>query len=66
LQAAAARGHIEIVSVLLEKGANVNAAGGEYGSPLQAAVAEGHTEIVSILLEKGANVNAAGARYESQ
>ncbi|KAJ6485270.1 ankyrin repeat-containing domain protein [Mycena vulgaris] len=65
LQAAAARGHTEIVSILLEKGADVNAAGGRYGSSLQAAAAGGHTEIVSILLEKGADVNAAGGRYGS-
>ncbi|KAJ7362215.1 hypothetical protein DFH08DRAFT_799268 [Mycena albidolilacea] len=58
-------GHAEIVSFLLEKGADVNAAGGENGSSLQAAAAEGHTEIVSILLEKGANINAAGGFYGS-
>ncbi|KAJ7310721.1 ankyrin repeat domain-containing protein [Mycena albidolilacea] len=55
-------GHAEIVSFLLEKGANVNTAGGFYGSSLQAATARGHTEIISILLEKGADVNAAGGR----
>ncbi|KAJ7436966.1 hypothetical protein B0H11DRAFT_2362535 [Mycena galericulata] len=56
-------GHLKIVCILLEKGANVNAAGGRYGSSLQAAAAGGHTEIVGILLEKGANVNAAGGQY---
>ncbi|KAJ7323836.1 hypothetical protein DFH08DRAFT_817316 [Mycena albidolilacea] len=61
-------GHTKIVGILLEKGANganVNAAGGRFGSPLQAAAGD-HTEIVSILLEKGANINAGGGRYESQ
>ncbi|KAF8128801.1 ankyrin repeat-containing domain protein [Mycena galopus ATCC 62051] len=58
-------GHIKIVHILLEKGADVNAAGGEYGTSLQVAAAEGHTEVVSILLEKGANVNAAGGYYGS-
>jgi hypothetical protein len=58
-------GHAEIVSFLLEKGADANAAGGEYGSSLQAAAARGYVEIVGILLEKGADVNAAGGRYGS-
>ncbi|KAJ7023916.1 ankyrin repeat-containing domain protein [Mycena alexandri] len=55
----------EFVHLLLEKGANINAAGGYYGSSLQAAAAGGHTEIVSILLENGADVNAAGGHYGS-
>jgi ankyrin repeat protein len=59
LQAAAAQGHTEIVGILLEKGADINAAGGRYGSSLQAAAAEGHTEIISILLDKGADTIAA-------
>ncbi|KAJ7440551.1 ankyrin repeat domain-containing protein, partial [Mycena galericulata] len=62
LHIAAAGGHIEIVRILLEKGANINAAGGREGSSLHIAAARGHTEIVRILLEKGANVNAAGGR----
>jgi ankyrin repeat protein len=56
LQAAAQEGHTEIVGILLDKGADVNAAGGFYGSSLQAAVQEGHTEIVSMLMEWGARV----------
>ncbi|KAJ7358190.1 hypothetical protein DFH08DRAFT_673480, partial [Mycena albidolilacea] len=56
-------GHTAIVSILFEKGADINAAGGHYGSPLQAAAALGHKEIVGIFLEKGANVNAAGVEY---
>ncbi|KAJ7024880.1 ankyrin repeat-containing domain protein [Mycena alexandri] len=58
-------GHAEIVSLLLEKGADVNATGGVYGGPLQAAAAGGHTEMVGILLEKGADINAAGGRNGS-
>jgi ankyrin repeat protein len=64
LQAAAARGYTEIVDILLEKGADVNAAGGENGSRLQAAATGGHTEIVGIL-EKGADINAVGGGYGS-
>ena len=36
-QAAAVRGHLEIVQLLLNKGANVNAQGREYGNAIQAA-----------------------------
>jgi ankyrin repeat protein len=63
--AASYYGHAKIVHILLEKGANVNAAGGKYGSPLQEAAAQGHIEIIGTLLEKGANVNAAGGVHGS-
>jgi ankyrin repeat protein len=65
LQIAAAGGHTETVSILLEKGANVNVAGGRDGSSLQIAAARGHTEIISILLKKGAKVNTAGGEHRS-
>jgi ankyrin repeat protein len=52
-----------IVKVLLEKGAEVNAQGGEYGNALQAASFGGHEAIVKVLLEKGAEVNAQGGIY---
>ncbi|KAJ6592423.1 ankyrin repeat-containing domain protein [Mycena capillaripes] len=58
-------GHMKIFHILLEKGADINAAGGSYGSSLQAAAVVGHTEIVNILLEKGADINAAGGSYGS-
>ncbi|KAF7343797.1 NACHT and ankyrin domain protein [Mycena sanguinolenta] len=53
-RAAAANGNTEIVHLFLDKGAEINAGGGEYGSALQAAAANDHTEIVSMLLAKGA------------
>jgi ankyrin repeat protein len=43
---------------LINKGADVNAQGGVYGSALQAASAKGYFEIIELLLEKGADVNA--------
>jgi ankyrin repeat protein len=44
----------------LDKGADVNAQGGDDGNALQSASAEGHQEIVQLLLDKGADVNAQG------
>ncbi|KAJ7851775.1 hypothetical protein B0H14DRAFT_3451084 [Mycena olivaceomarginata] len=38
----------EIVRILLDKGADVNAGGGEYGTSLYCAAEGGHTEIVRI------------------
>lgn len=60
LQAASQGGHEKIVQMLLEKGANVNAPGGQcgIGTALQAASQEGHEKIIQILLERGADVNA--------
>ena len=63
LQAASAGGHTEIVAILLEKGAKVNAKYGPYGTALASASFGGYTEIVKILLEKGAKVNARYGSY---
>jgi ankyrin repeat protein len=43
-------GHLQMVELLVEKGADVNATGGSYGSALQAAAARGHAEVVKYLL----------------
>ncbi|KAJ7603437.1 ankyrin repeat-containing domain protein [Mycena polygramma] len=58
-------GYIEGVSFLLEHGADVNAAGGYFGSALQAAAARGNVDTVRLLLEHGTDVNAAGGTYGS-
>ncbi|KAF5344526.1 hypothetical protein D9758_016478 [Tetrapyrgos nigripes] len=52
-----------VVMYTLEKGADVNAQGGEYGNALQAASLNGHLEVVRALLEKGVDVNAQGGFY---
>ncbi|TIA27570.1 hypothetical protein D6C78_11057 [Aureobasidium pullulans] len=63
--------------MLLDKGADVNAQGGEYGNALYAASAgghdkivqllldkeEGYDKIVQLLLDKGADVNAQSGHY---
>ena len=65
LQAASAEGHEQIVKLLLDNGANVDAQCGSYGSALQAASAKGHEQIVKLLLDNGANVNAQGGIFGS-
>jgi hypothetical protein len=52
-----------VVKLLLNKGADVNAQGGQYGNALQAASYEGDKQVVELLLNKGADVNAHGGHY---
>ena len=63
LQAAAYDGNLEVVQLLLDKGAEVNAQGGHYGNALQAAAYDGKSEVVRLLLDKGAEVKAQGGHY---
>ncbi|KAJ5091889.1 hypothetical protein NUU61_006759 [Penicillium alfredii] len=59
LQAAALQGDEKIVQMLLDQGADVNAAeGGYWGSALRAASAGGHEKVVQMLLDQGADVHA--------
>lgn len=62
LQAAAANGHEDLVSVMLEFWkADPNKHGGRYNSPLVAAICNGHGDIVNELLRYGANpISGAG------
>jgi ankyrin repeat protein len=60
---ASQNGYEKVVRLLLERGAEVNAQGGHYGSALQAASYSGHDHIVQLLVERGAKVNAQGGRY---
>ncbi|KAI1856951.1 uncharacterized protein JN550_013553 [Neoarthrinium moseri] len=53
----------EIVQLLLDSKADVNAQGGEYGNALCAASSGGHQEIVKVLVDNGAHVNAQGGKY---
>ncbi|EOA81085.1 uncharacterized protein SETTUDRAFT_44889 [Exserohilum turcica Et28A] len=61
----AEHGHHRMVKLLLDKGADVNAQGGEYGNALHAASVAGHEAIVKLLLNKGANVNVECPRFKA-
>ncbi|KUI59751.1 Ankyrin repeat and KH domain-containing protein mask [Cytospora mali] len=57
LYLAAAFGHTTTVTILVNKGANVNVECGRYGSPLHAACYLGHIYAVVELLKLGANTS---------
>ncbi|CAG9980499.1 unnamed protein product [Clonostachys byssicola] len=54
---------IYFASLLIDKGVNVNAKGGEHGSPLQMACYKQQKRFVEFLLNMGAEPNAQGGRY---
>lgn len=54
----AEKGHLEQVSALLKKRADVNARDDNGQTPLMAAAGRGHLEMVKLLIDKGADVNA--------
>jgi ankyrin repeat protein len=60
LNVASRKGHIDIVQLLIGKGADVNAQGFFGDSAIYAASAHGHIDIVQLLIGKGADVNARG------
>lgn len=56
-------GHVEVVNLLLEAGADINVADYTDGiDSLMLASQNGHNEIVKLLLEAGANVNQRNYR----
>ncbi|RYP39319.1 hypothetical protein DL768_010725 [Monosporascus sp. mg162] len=57
---AAEEGHREIVQLLLDKGAEIDAKDNDGRTPLWWAARNGHKEIVLLLLEKGAEIDAKG------
>ncbi len=56
----AAGGHDQVMQMLLDNGAGVNAQGGSYTNALQAASAGGHDQVVQMLLDQGTDVNVQG------
>ncbi|KAK8375280.1 hypothetical protein O3P69_020329 [Scylla paramamosain] len=62
LHHACARGQINIVSLLLERGASVGVVDSNRTTPLHTSSFHGHSRIVELLLEKEADVNATDLR----
>lgn len=57
LHNAVGEGHLEVVRLLLEKGANVGAVTTEERTPLHMACYNGNKEIIECLVAKGSNIN---------
>jgi ankyrin repeat protein len=57
---ACASGHLHVVELLLEQGADANAKKIDGFSSLFIASQKGHIHIVKFLLEQGADINAFG------
>ena len=52
-------GHLEVVKLLLDQGANLSTTNNSGRTPLYSACTKGHLEIVKILLDQGANLSTA-------
>ena len=55
-------GRKDVVSFLLEHGADINMQGGGYGNALLAASLMGRTEVVSLLIEHRADISTLRVR----
>jgi ankyrin repeat protein len=62
LHAASYKGHIDVVHVLLDYGANVKST--DKGTPLYSAYCGGHFEVVRLLLEHGADLDVSQGVHE--
>lgn len=58
LHFAASRGFLDVVSLLIDHGANVNASNKWLWTPMHLAAAEGHTGVVIELAKRGADIKA--------
>lgn len=57
LNKACDQGHMEIVQLLIERGANVNNKGGADLTPIMNAATTGYVEIVQLLIDNGAEIS---------
>jgi FOG: Ankyrin repeat len=60
---ASAKGHTEVVGLLLDRGAYINATDHTGWTPLHAAIYGGHAEVVRLLLERGAQLDQSDHWY---
>ena len=65
LHIAARNGNLEITSILLENGADVNIVDNEGWSPLMRAAINNNSKVLELLLEKGANTAFLSSEHES-
>lgn len=65
LMLGAMAGSVSIAEDSLKKGADINAAGGLFGSALQTASFFGHSSVVQLLVDKGADIGALGGECGS-
>ena len=63
LASAAYRGADNIISLLLDRGADINMVDIKYGTALAAAAYQGEKHIVSLLLSRGADTNTVGGEF---
>ena len=56
---AALERHCDVIQLLHQLGANVNAANNDDCTPVYAAAKQGHCDVIRLLRELGANVNTA-------
>lgn len=59
IHVAAKFGHAEVISLLLQHGAQTNHVGSQSRTPLQLASIYGHLQAVEVLLDAGADANAS-------
>ena len=54
---ASEKGHVDVVRMLLEQGADINKARDIGATPLYIASQKGHVDVVRMLLEQGADIH---------
>lgn len=58
-------GLYDIAKKLIDRGHDVNAHGGQFGSPLQAAAFRNHCDIINLLVQNGAEINLHGGLHST-
>jgi len=65
LHVAVEKGHLNVVLLLLERGADVGSRDDDLWTPLHIASGHGYTDVVRALIQRGADPNAREARWET-